>query len=137
MKYLIDTNIISEIISKKPNEKVLKFLLENNDNIFLSVVTIGEINKGIEKLDNSIKKDNLKEWLQSLLSEFEGKILKIDIYTMLIWSDITANLQKKGIQLSIMDGLIASSAIEHNMVLVTRNVKYFEFIDSLEILNPF
>jgi tRNA(fMet)-specific endonuclease VapC len=137
LKYLIDTNIISEIISKKPNEKVLKFLLENNDNIFLSVVTIGEINKGIEKLDNSIKKDNLKEWLQSLLSEFEGKILKIDIYTMLIWSDITANLQKKGIQLSIMDGLIASSAIEHNMVLVTRNVKYFEFIDSLEILNPF
>ena len=66
MKYLIDTNIISEIISKKPNEKVLKFLLENNDNIFLSVVTIGEINKGIEKLDNSIKKDKLKEWLQSL-----------------------------------------------------------------------
>ena len=74
---------------------MLKFLLENNDNIFLSVVTIGEINKGIEKLDNSIKKDKLKEWLQSLLSEFEGKILKIDIYTMLIWSDLTANLQKK------------------------------------------
>ena len=137
MKYLIDTNIVSELVSKKPDKKVLEFLSDNSDNLFLSVITIGEINKGIERLDNSIKKTNLKKWLQQLLIEFDNKILNIDIYTMLIWSDITANLQKKGIQIPIMDELIASSAIENNMVLVTRNEKDFEFINNLIIINPF
>ena len=128
MKYLLDTNIISEIISKSPNEKVLKFLEKNKNNLYLSVITIGEINAGIEKLDNSKRKDKLKLWLQDLLQKFEDKILDIDIYVMLLWGEISTTLKKQGITISIMDCLIASCAIKENMILVTRNEKDFKDI---------
>jgi len=128
LKYLLDTNIISEIISKSPNEKVLKFLEKNKNNLYLSVITIGEINAGIEKLDNSKRKDKLKLWLQDLLQKFEDKILDIDIYVMLLWGEISTTLKKQGITISIMDCLIASCAIKENMILVTRNEKDFKDI---------
>ena len=137
MKYLLDTNIISEIISKSPNEKVLKFLEKNKNNLYLSVITIGEINAGIEKLDNSKRKDKLKLWLQDLLQKFEDKILDIDIYVMLLWGEISTTLKKQGITISIMDCLIASCAIKENMILVTRNEKDFKDIKNLIIINPF
>ena len=137
MKYLLDTNIISEIISKNPNEKVLNFLEKNKDNLYLSVVTIGEINAGIEKLDNSKRKDKLKLWLQDLLNKFEDKIINIDIYVMLLWGEISSTLKKQGIIISIMDCLIASCAIKENMILVTRNEKDFKNIKNLIIINPF
>ena len=137
MKYLLDTNIISEIVSKNPNEKVLNFLEKNKDNLYLSVVTIGEINAGIEKLDNSKRKDKLKLWLQDLLNKFEDKIINIDIYVMLLWGEISSTLKKQGIIISIMDCLIASCAIKENMILVTRNEKDFKNIKNLIIINPF
>jgi tRNA(fMet)-specific endonuclease VapC len=137
LKYLLDTNIISEIVSKQPNKKVLNFLEENKDNLYLSVITIGEINAGIEKLEQSKRKDKLKLWLQSLLQKFEDKILNIDIYIMLLWGEISMKLQKNGISISIMDCLIASCAIKENMILVTRNEKDFKDIENLIIINPF
>jgi len=137
LKYLLDTNIISEIVSKNPNEKVLNFLEKNKDNLYLSVVTIGEINAGIEKLDNSKRKDKLKLWLQDLLNKFEDKIINIDIYVMLLWGEISSTLKKQGIIISIMDCLIASCAIKENMILVTRNEKDFKNIKNLIIINPF
>ena len=137
MKYLLDTNIISEIVSKQPNKKVLNFLEENKDNLYLSVITIGEINAGIEKLEQSKRKVKLKLWLQSLLQKFEDKILNIDIYIMLLWGEISMKLQKNGISISIMDCLIASCAIKENMILVTRNEKDFRDIENLIIINPF
>ena len=137
MNYLLDTNIISEIISKYPNENVLNFLEKNKDNLYLSVVTIGEINAGIEKLDNSKRKDKLKLWLQDLLNKFEDKIINIDIYVMLLWGEISSTLKKQGITISIMDCLIASCAIKENLILITRNEKDFKDIKNLIIINPF
>lgn len=81
MKYLLDTNIISELVSKKPNEEVLKFLSSLDDNsVYLSVITIGEIKSGIENLQNITKKENLTKWLEDdLLKKFENKIINIDV----------------------------------------------------------
>ncbi|MBU1668375.1 PIN domain-containing protein [bacterium] len=84
MKYLLDTNIISEFVSKKPNQKVLDYInsLDEND-IFLSVITLGEIRFGIEKLDKEKQKNkikNLSHWLNNdLMQRFEGRILDIDL----------------------------------------------------------
>ena len=138
MNYLIDTNIISEIISKQPNKQVLDFFNHISDtNIYLSVITIGEIRYGIDRLVASKRKIQLEEWFQDLLQKYQHNIITIDINSMLIWADINATNKSQGITLSIMDSLIASSALSHNLTLVTRNTKDFYNISSLKIINPF
>ena len=129
MKYLLDTNIISEFISKKPNQKVLNYVNSLDENsVYLSVITVGEIRFGIEKLDveNQKKKiDMLSNWLNNdLMQRFEGRILDIDMDIMLKWGEINAQLQKIGKPMPIMDSLIASSCLKE-FVLITHNEKDF------------
>ena len=141
MKYLLDTNIISEFISKKPNQKVLNYVssLDEND-IYLSVITIGEIRFGIEKLDQeyqSKKIEMLSSWLDNdLMQRFEGRIVDIDKETMLKWGEINGQLQKMGRPMPIMDSLIASSCLAKEFVLITRNTKDFYSFE-IEMVNPF
>jgi len=141
LKYLLDTNIISEFVSKKPNQKVLDYinLLDEND-IYLSVITIGEIRFGIEKLDKehqSKKIEMLSNWLDNdLMQRFEGRIVNIDKQTMLKWGEINGQLQKMGRPIPIMDSLIASSCLAEGFVLITRNTKDFYSFE-MEMVNPF
>ncbi|RBQ28049.1 type II toxin-antitoxin system VapC family toxin [Aliarcobacter vitoriensis] len=138
MRYLLDTNIISELISKQPNQNVVQFLSSiDKEDIYLSVITIGEIKSGIENLKNLDKKENLSKWLeQDLLIRFQNKILNIDTNIMLIWGEINHKLKNIGKPLPIMDSLIASICICHNITLVTRNEKDFQNIE-LTVINPF
>jgi len=141
LKYLLDTNIISEFISKKPNQKVLNYInsLDEN-NIYLSVITLGEIRFGIEKLDKehqSKKIEILSSWLDNdLMQRFEGRIVDIDKETMLQWGKINGELQKIGRPMPIMDSLIASSCLVEDFVLITRNTKDFYSFE-MEMINPF
>jgi tRNA(fMet)-specific endonuclease VapC len=141
LKYLLDTNIISEFVSKKPNQKVLDYVssLDEND-VYLSVITIGEIRFGIEKLDKEKQKKKIKslsDWLNNdLMQRFEGRILDIDIDIMLKWGEINAQLQKIGKPMPIMDSLIASSCLAKRFVLITRNEKDFYNFE-MEMINPF
>ena len=141
MKYLLDTNIISEFVSKKPNQKVLDYInsLDEND-IYLSVITLGEIRFGIEKLDRETQKkkiENLSHWLNNdLMQRFEGRVLDIDLEIMLKWGEVNAELQKVGKPMPIMDSLIASSCLEKGFVLITRNEKDFYSFE-IEMVNPF
>ncbi len=134
----MDTNIISELISKQPNQNVVQFLSSiDKEDIYLSVITIGEIKSGIENLKNLDKKENLSKWLeQDLLIRFQNKILNIDTNIMLIWGEINHKLKNIGKPLPIMDSLIASICICHNITLVTRNEKDFQNIE-LTVINPF
>ena len=138
MKYLLDTNIISELISIKPNQSVIDFLssIDENDT-YLSVITIGEIKAGIENVKSLDKKEKLAKWLyEELLKRFENRIIDIDVNVMITWAKISQNLKNIGKPLAIMDLLIASSCIHHEFVLVTRNEKDFKNLE-LKILNPF
>jgi len=138
LKYLLDTNIISELISKQPNQKVLEFIssLDEND-IYLSVITIGEIKSGIENVKNNKRKEKLTVWFEEdLLSRFQNRIIDIDINIMITWGKINQILKRKGKPLPIMDSLIASSCIYNNFTLVTRNEKDFKNLD-ITIINPF
>ncbi len=141
MKYLLDTNIISEFISKKPNQNVLNFVNSINEkDIYLSVITIGEIKVGIEKLntDTHNKKINiLSNWLENdLMQRFKDRILEIDINIILKWGEITGKLQKTGKPIPIMDSLIAATCLVNGLILITRNSKDFYNFD-IEIINPF
>jgi tRNA(fMet)-specific endonuclease VapC len=137
MNYLLDTNVISELISKQPNKKVVEWLDRLDPNtIYLSVITIGEIRKGIEKLPPSKRRDKVKEWLEAdLLLRFQGRILEITIKVMLIWGELTGRLENEGRTITAIDSLIAAIALQGNYRLVTRNEHDFQHT-GVTIINP-
>jgi len=137
MNYLLDTNVISELISKRSNKKVVEWLdrLDSNT-IYLSVITIGEIRKGIEKLPPSKRKERIKEWLEGdLLLRFQGRILEITTEVMLIWGELTGRLEKEGRPITAIDSLIAAIVLQGNYRLVTRNEHDFQYT-GVTIINP-
>lgn len=138
MKYLLDTNIISELISKKPNLNVINFIsCLDEKTLYLSVITIGEIKFGIEILKSSSKKQSLIKWFEKdLMTRFKNKIIDIDTSTMLIWANENQKLKSVGRPLPIMDTLIASTCMANDFILLTRNEKDFMNLD-LKIINPF
>lgn len=137
MNYLLDTNVISELISKQPNKKVVEWLDRLDPHtIYLSVITIGEIRKGIEKLPSSKRKQRVKEWLETdLLLRFHGRILEITTEVMLVWGKLTARLENEGKPVTAMDSLIAATALQTNSCLVTRNEHDFKHT-GVSMINP-
>ena len=137
MKYLLDTNVISELVAKNPLPQVIEWLDKiDNSLIYLSVITIGELTKGIERLPESKRKTLLRDWLNDeLLLRFQGHLLPLDTEVMLTWGALTATLEQKGRKLSAMDSLIAATAVQGQFILVTRNAA--DFVDTgVTILNP-
>jgi len=137
MTYLLDTCLISELVSKQPNQKVLDWLdAQIPETLYLSVITIGEIAKGISRLPSSQRKEDLDIWLnQTLPNRFAGRIIGVDIPTMLLWGELVGNLEKQGRPLPMMDSLIAAIAIHNSLSLVTRNEKDFAG-SGVVIVNP-
>ena len=123
MNYLLDTCVISELIKQKPSSKVLKWLHSCQDeNLFLSSLTIGEIQKGISKLPDSRKRNKLQEWMDTeLIRRFDKKILEIDFKVAQKWGEIQASSEIVGTKMPVIDSLIASIGIVHNMTVVTRD----------------
>lgn len=92
------------------------------DAIYLSVITIGEIQKGIEKLPNSRRRRALQDWLNDeLLVRFENRLVTLDVDVLLTWGRLTARLESAGTVLPAIDSLLAATALHGNLVLVTRN----------------
>lgn len=138
MNYILDTNIISELVSVQPNQKVIGWLKGvDAKRTFLSVITIGEIRKGIEKLPESLRKKNIQDWFENeLLVQFEERILPLDLSVILLWGELVGELEKKGRKLPPLDSLIAATTKYYNYILVTRNERDFEGIE-IVVFNPF
>jgi toxin FitB len=137
MRYLLDTCVISEFVKPKPERKVVEWLnAAEAERVYLSVVTLGEIQLGISGKPASNRRTELEEWLNvDLPAQFGGRILPLDSETFITWGQISADLKKRGMPMSVMDSLIAAAALHHKMVLVTRNVTDFSSV-SLSIFNP-
>lgn len=137
MNYLIDTCCISELVSKKPSSNVLNWFEEHDEfNMFLSVITLGELRKGIEKLPESKKKRALNAWInEDLLSRFKNRILNISQAEVNRWGEVLAEAENVGNPIPAIDALIASTALVHNLSVVTRNTKDME-PTGVELINP-
>jgi predicted nucleic acid-binding protein len=137
MNYLLDTCVISEFTRRQPDERVIHWLDSLDEaKLFLSVITIGEIQHGIERLPDSRRKNELMTWLNDgLVERFSGRILALDVATLLLWGTLTARIEASGQPMSVMDSLIAASALHNNLILVTRNTVDF-MPCGVQLLNP-
>lgn len=137
MNYILDTCVISELVKPLPNENVLEWIeKQSEDNLYLSVITIGEIQKGISKLTESNKKTNLQTWLDNDLKfRFESRILPVDEKIAKEWGKIKGISEKAGNKIPVIDSMIAATGLFHKMVIVTRNINDMQ-ISGLEIFNP-
>jgi len=137
MNYLLDTNVISELVAKQPAAQVIRWVDSIDDTqAYLSVITIGEIKKGIEKLADSARQERLRGWLvHNLIARFDQRILTIDVNVMLIWGNLVATLESKGRKLPAMDSLIAATALHSQLTLATRSEADFK-ATGIPLLNP-
>ena len=137
MTYLLDTNVISELVTRQLNPRVIAWVdALDPQEIYLSVITIGELAKGIEKLPASTRKDTLLDWLDSdLLLRFSGRILSVDTATMRTWATLTAQLERVGRPLPVIDSIIAALALQHRFILATRNSADFQDT-GVDLVNP-
>ncbi|MFK0733731.1 MAG: type II toxin-antitoxin system VapC family toxin [Gloeotrichia echinulata GP01] len=137
MTYLLDTCLISELVAKHPNQKVLDWLdAQVPETLYISMITIGEIAKGISKITASKRKESLTKWLnETLPSRFQDRILGIDFSTMVFWGNLVGQLEQNGRPLPAMDSLIGVIAIQNCLSLVTRNEKDFAGT-GVVIINP-
>lgn len=128
MKYLLDTCLISELVKREPNPAVMSWLDEQDEQkLFLSVLNLGELQKGISKLPDGARKSELQAWVAlDLVERFTGRILEIDLETALCWGRLQGEAEQAGVKLPVMDSLIAATANEHGLVVVTRNVRDIE-----------
>jgi predicted nucleic acid-binding protein len=121
VKYLADTDLVSEPRQKSPNARALQWLREHDHELALSAITIGEIKKGIELYPESRKKVELSKWLDEVLRDFEGAVLPYTELEALTWGKLYAKAQKAGRKPPSMDSLNAAIALHHGLILATRN----------------
>ena len=135
--YLLDTNVISELTKLQPEAKVVSwFHATNEELLYLSVLTIGEIRKGIDSLPRSNKRALLESWLvNDLVLRFAGRILEVNLDIAERWGQISAQAKTAGGPLAVVDGLMAATALHYNMILVTRNTKDVQ-VAGINMLNP-
>ena len=128
MNYLLDTCVISEIIKPGKDKKIVEWIQSKaEDSLFISVLTLGEIHKGISKLPDSRRRKSLWTWVDNdLKNRFAGRILEISEEIATCWGEIQAKSETDGKKMPVIDSLIAATAIKHNFTVVTRNVKDIE-----------
>jgi toxin FitB len=123
--FLLDTNVISELVRRKPEPRVTMWVEATDEMLLhLSVLTLGEIRKGIASLRDASRRVTLGAWLDSDLSvRFANRILPIDEAVADRWGRLAAKLEASNSPLPVIDGLLAATALQYNLTLVTRNVK--------------
>jgi toxin FitB len=135
--YLLDTNVVSELTKLQPEAKVVSwFHATSEELLYLSVLTIGEIRKGINLLPRSNKRVLLESWLANdLVLRFAGRILEVNLDIAERWGLISAQAKIAGTPLAVIDGLMAATALHHNLTFVTRNTKDVQ-VAGINTLNP-
>ena len=137
MNYLLDTCVLSEFTRRQPAVRVIEWINSiEEEKLFISVITIGEIQRGIERLPDSHRKTELLIWMNNeLLIRFAGRLVAIDAPTMFLWGSLFTRLEASGQKMGVMDSLILASALYNNLIIATRNVA--DFLPSgVQVIDP-
>ncbi len=137
MKYLLDTNVVSQYASPKPELRITQWLDSlDEDGVFISVITLAEIQDGVERMPIGKRRERLDEWLAfDLPIKFSGRILQVDPCIATECGRVMARQYKAGRADDAMDAFIAATALCHNLTLVTRNTADFHNL-GLHLINP-
>ncbi len=136
MRALLDSCVLTELGKDQGNPKVKSAVAEfATANLYLSVLTVGEIAKGVALLNAGRKKTSLGTWLARVENQYADRILAIDVETARLWGELTARAQKSGTIIPSVDGLLAATALRHGLHVMTRNTRHFEASGAL-IIDP-
>ena len=129
MNYLLDTCVLSEFTRRHPDSI-------DEEKLFLSVITVGEIQHGIQRLADSHRKNELLTWMNNgLIKRFGERILPLDTATLFLWGSLVARMEGVGQPPALMDSLITATALQHNLIIATRNVADF-LPRGVQVINP-
>ena len=137
MTFLLDTTVVSEWVKSRPDRSVVAWLAAvDEDQVFISVVTLAELRYGIERMTAGSRRNRLAQWLQDdLPPRFDGRILSINHIVADVWGKVVARSEAAGRPIGAMDAFIAATAEAHGLILVTRHVSDFE-ASIKAIINP-
>jgi toxin FitB len=136
VKFLLDTCLLSELIKAAPEPAVVKWLEQREDEtLFVSAVTFAELQRGVERLAESRRRAELTTWLTQLEVTFSNRVLPFTLATARYWATMCAQAEAAGQSMAAFDSIIAASALEHGLALVTRNVRDFSQAPIL-LVNP-
>jgi toxin FitB len=136
VKFLLDTNTMSEWVKPRPNAGVIDWMDSvDEDQVFISVVSLAEVRYGIERLARGNRRRQLEEWLERELPlRFEGRLLPVDAAIADAWGRIVSRSEAAGRPIAVMDAFLAATAEVHRLTLVTRNVSHFSLLKT--VVNP-
>ncbi len=136
MRALLDTCVISELRRPQGEPRVRAAVARlEPDALYLSVVVLGELVRGVERLPGGRKRRELAAWLTTLETTYADRILPIDVNVARLWGEVTGTAQSKGHNLPVADGLVAATALRHGLHLFTRNVTDFAH-SGARVFNP-
>lgn len=137
MSFLLDTCALSDPTHPRPNSGLRKWFENTPESAtYISVLSIGEIRKGLERLETSPKAARIGAWLDhKLMPRFDRRLLDVDLEVCNVWGSVCGNLSRRGRPQPVIDSLIAATALVHGLTLVTRNVKDFADFD-IKVVNP-
>ena len=136
MKFLLDTCVLSELVKSVPEARVLRWVgARKPHELFISAMTWGELQRGVERLPGSRRRTELTLWLQRLQHGLEDRILAFDSGVAEVWAQMTARAEMQGQPMAAFDSIIAATARAHGCELVTRNVRALAFA-GLGLINP-
>ena len=137
MAFLLDTNVISETVRPRPDKTVLDWIESQiPSDLFLAAQTLGELVRGARRVKEQARREQFERWIQQdLARQFDGHILPFDASTAAVWGRLMGDGDRAGRRPSAADAQIAAAAIQHDLTLVTRNVKDFRNFD-IRLLDP-
>ena len=135
--YVLDTNVISELMKPQPDHRVVAWVdARDNESLFLSAITIGELMRGVAKLPSGARRTATEAIINdALIPQFESRILPVTHQVMVTWATLTITCERAGRTLHAIDSVIAATALHHRLTLVTRNTRDFD-ATSIPLLNP-
>ena len=134
MKYLVDANVLSEVTRPAPSSAVIGWLRTHEPDLVVTPIVLGEIEYGIGLTTSSIKRKALQRWFEDGLQRL--RVLDLDSSTASAWATLLVRLKKKGQAMPVKDSLIAASALQHHLTIVTRNIGDFRNV-GVPLMNPF